>query len=119
MIASYNDGGLVALVSKVMKINEVIRMNIVGIVLLYLLWVVSFFSMIAAVRGSKGWRWAVVILYLAAAAPFTCLLAIELVNPSEDANIGLGLSYYLLQYVSIVGLIVAILVAIIRYVGRK
>ncbi len=95
-------------------------MNIMEVVLIYLLWAISFFAMTAAVgKGCTIWRWIVIILYLAAVAPFTWLLIGEAINPSEDANIGVGLSYYLLQYVSISGLIVAVLTAIIRYVRRK
>ena len=90
------------------------------VVLLYLLWLISFYAMGASVRNSgKVGRWLVIFLYLAVAAPFTYLLIAEIVSPSEDANIGLGLAYYLMQYVSIGGLIVVVLAAMLRYVSRK
>lgn len=79
------------------------------VVSLYVLFFISLISLFSTItKESKPVRYLVTVIYSATGLLFTFLVVAEIVSPSEDANIGLGLSIWLTGLISIVGIIVAL-----------
>ncbi|WP_455675228.1 hypothetical protein [Pradoshia sp.] len=92
-------------------------MNITWILVNYVLLLVSFFCFYAVTRQvSRILRNTAFFIYLASGGLFTFFVINEIINPSEDANIGMGGSILLVEFVSIVGIIVAVITLLVRMI---
>ena len=90
-------------------------MSIVTVVVHYVLLIVSFLVVAAVFRKKhKGWFYTFLAVDLAAAILFSVLLISENQHPSGDANIGLGLSILLVEFVSTAGFLAVVIDYIVK-----
>ena len=83
-------------------------------ILIYLLFIASFLSVVKVIKkGPRIGLYAVILTYLAIGGWASFLLISEALNPSIDANIGLGISLLLMLMMSIAGFIPAIIASYI------
>ena len=61
-------------------------------------------------QGRKSIRYLALSIYLVTAVSYTFLVITKVNSPTEDANIGLGLSLFLEEFVSIAGIIISVLI---------
>lgn len=95
-------------------------MNVLNVALVYLLFLVSFAALYAAIgKGQKFSRIVILIVYLAAGTYGTVLVVGEILTPSIDANIGLGLSMLLMMFVGVSGMIVAVVTGGLRLFAKR
>ena len=81
----------------------------------YVIWAISFiFVYVVTKQSSKSLRYISLFIYLATVGLYTFLVIAEVINPSEDANIGLGGAILLMEFVSIAGIIIAAIIYLVR-----
>lgn len=94
--------------------------NYTEIILRYALLAFSFFCIYAVTKqGSKGERYTALVIYLVTFGLYTFLIIAEVITPSEDANIGLGFSILLMEFVSIAGIILAGIIYLVRKIKSR
>ena len=89
-------------------------------ILIYLLFLASFLSVVKVIKkGPRIGLYAVILTYVATGGWASFLLISEALNPSIDANIGLGLSLLLMLLMSIAGFIPAIIITAASYLTKR
>jgi|GEM_PF-5987843 len=89
-------------------------------ILIYLLFLASFLSVVKVIKkGPRIGLYAVILTYVATGGWASFLLISEALNPSIDANIGLGLSLFLMLLMSIAGFIPAIIITAASYLTKR
>ena len=87
---------------------------------LYFFFLASFLAVLAVIRkGPRIGLYAAILVYLAIGSLATVLLIGEIQNRSIDANIGLGISLLLMEWMSIAGFILAIIIASASYMMKR